>query len=349
MISIKFLDKNKNSLTVITSFFDVRINNKLSDTCTAQFTIPYNSETISKLKENVRKVWNIVEIRANIDWWRQIFVWVIRQTTITWQYVVFDCIDLISYYRQYSWKKFWFWSLHRVYYSEWYNERKEPCPFIDNNKNIIHCDTNGNPNYIINEWKANAQSIKLYKYFEYLFDIYWITLFELWTIWENYLTTNILNKSYTFFDMLDYLKQYKDIYYRANWYKLDIIWTFDEIQPWLWKYDYTDVIWSDVIDFKRKESLDSLLQNDKTDNYPSIELEDKEWYKYKVWQKKAIQIHTQLDWWNTWYIWYITEINIKAEATKVIGTIKVDEKPRKRTDESLRWVLEKLHKRVINI
>lgn len=305
MISIKFLDENKNNLTVINTFFDIRVKNKLSDTSTSQFTIPYNTETVNKLKSNVRKVWNIVEIRINLEWWWNVFTGIIRKTTITWLYIVFDCIDLVSYYRSFS---------KQEYNRTWYNQTKQVNDFI--------IEALGN--YSIDKF----------------------------TIWKNNNTDTIninLDKEKTFFDVMDYLKKEHNITRRSNWYNLDVIWVFDEIQKWLWKYDYTDIIWSDIYDFKRIESLDSLLLNDKTDNYPSINIEEPKRYKYKVWQKKAIQINTQLDWGLAWYVWIITEINLKAEATKVVGTIKVDNKPRQKTDEALRGVLENLHNRVIKI
>lgn len=348
MISIKFLDKTKKSLTVITSFFDVRISNKLAETSTAQFTIPHNQETIYKLKNNVRQVGNIVEVRANLNTWRNVFTWIIRKTTISWQYVKFDCIDLVSYHRSFAEKNKIFWS-YRSYsppYPKTGRTRRETCPHFVEWTWMVSCIPWRNYT-TTTEYNANYKG-QVNNAINYFHNLYWIDLFS---IGDNnttkYIETPFKEKPTSFFDFMNYLKQYHDVYWRSNWYNMDIIWDFDEILPWLWKYDYTDIIGSDVVGFKRIESLDSILQNNKTDNYPTIEIEDKERYKYKVWQKKAIQIYTQLDWGNTWYIGYITEINIKAEATKVVGTIKVEEEPRKRTDESLRGVLENLHKRVI--
>lgn len=351
MISIKFLDKDKNSLTVIDSFFDIRVKNKLSDTSTAQFTIPYNTETISKLKKNVRKVWNIVEIWVNLKWGWNIFTWIIRKTTIQGQYIVFDCLDLVSYYKSFAQENKKFWSYWK--YSPWYpmswRTRYEPCPYYDESiSSIEHCwtwytdttTTEYNENY---KWQINNMVT-------YYHNLRGINLFEIGkNETTDYIETDFKEKEKSFFDIIDNLAKNHWITRRANWYNLDIIWVFDEIQKWLRKYDYTDVIWSDIYDFKRIESLDSLLLNDKTDNYPSIEIEEPERYKYKVWQKKAIQINTQLDEWLTWYVWIITEINLKAEATKVIWKIKVDNEPRQKTDESLRGVLENLHNRVIKI
>jgi len=117
---------------------------------------------------------------------------------------------------------------------------------------------------------------------------------------------------------MKYLEDKFDVFWRSNWYQLDIIWTFDEIQPWLRKYDYQDAVGSYVIDFDWEESLDSQLKNEGVDEYPAIKVEDPEWYKYRVGNKKAIQINTQLEWWSTWYVGMITEIDIKATATKVV-------------------------------
>ena len=348
MFSVKFLDKNKNSLTVINTFFDVRIRNVLWETSTAQFTIPYNDETISKLKKNVRKVWNIVEIRANIEGGRQIFVGKIRKTKITGLYMTFDCIDLVSFYRSFAEKNKMLWSQFIQTTAESVNVRYEYCPYYhEDTASIVHCPSYGG--VVVNEYNPNYKGTIAWMV-SYYHNLRGITEFD---IWYNGDMREIESKlkgpwDYSFFDIMMYLQWYYDVFWRANWYYMDIIGTFNEIQPGILKYDYTDVIWSDIIDFEWEESLDALLKNNTTDDYPSITVEDPERYKYKVGNKKAIQINTQLDEGTTGYVWMITEIEIKATATKVEWTIKVDNTLRKRTKVNLKYVLENLHNRVID-
>jgi len=306
MISIVLRDFDKNNLTTISSFFKMEFIEEMGVGSRLQITLPYDEENIIKLTENNRKTGNTIKISFSREWNEHIlFEWIIAKVNLSWKLIEIEALDYI-----------------------WRTKAREE------NRKLLSDKTYSNQT-------VSSIITDLYSIFWSQYDL----PFEIWLNNDTTLISISFPSWKTFFDCLTQL--YADN--KVNWRcqeKLDV-WDFGILKAGLWKYDNEDRNWSLIIDFDWEDSIYQLQKNNTQNPYPKIELDtDKiDWWNYKLWDKKSVQIRTSLEWWEIGFVWVVKKISIKALATKLQAKMEISDEFSQEVNSWFDAIMRELHSR----
>jgi len=302
MISIKIKDFNKNSLTVLTSFWKLDFVNEVWKFSKLNISFPYDNENILKLTANNRKIWNTINVIFPKNWEEKLlFEWIIVKVVLSWKIIEVECLDYTGWTRD--------WESNRAITSD-----------------------------LVYNLPTNQIVSSLYSYFQWKYPL----PFEIWINNDTTVRNITFEAWLTFYDCLvrlyeDYnvirrCKQKLDIW--SIWEMKLWLRKYDNNDRF-----WSDIIDFDREDslyqLQKNNTLKPYpmiqLDTDKIDRW-----------NYEVWDKKTVQIRTSLEWWAIWFIWMVKKIDIKAKNTKLEAKIEIADEYSKEVSSSFEKVMQEL-------